>query len=115
MREAGMTTAYSCLERSLCTRSEPITQRLVVGGFRFAPVQHCLPQLHRPSATRSATLDQATLAGPPEAASESPRSLGNPVGSPLPTSSASAAKLPLEWRRTSSSCPSSIVSAQCPE
>src|SRR5208282_2280508 len=34
---------------------------------------------------QSATLDQITLAAPPDAASESPRSFGNPVDSPLPT------------------------------
>src|SRR6202161_955746 len=44
-----------------------------------------VPALSSPPATRSATLDQITLAGPSDAASESPRSFGNPVGSPRPT------------------------------
>src|ERR1039458_2293319 len=43
------------------------------------------PASSSPPATRSATLDQIALAAPPDAASESPRSFGNPVGSPLPT------------------------------
>src|ERR1019366_9751766 len=43
------------------------------------------PASSSPPATRSAALGQITLAAPSDAASESPRSFGNPVGSPLPT------------------------------